>query len=174
MTNPLKAGDPGTSTLNANTIDKIVAKYGVPPPGSNAEFVAAAKPRPTFQEEAAPFTGGINDPLTNAVHALAAGRNGVDAWTLKTRALELDGFLPGDVVLVDLNAAPHHGDVVCAQVYDFGSMKAETVMRVFENAGPIKILVSRTMDRSLQQSLVVDDDRVIVKGVLLPHRLRAA
>lgn len=171
LTNPLKPNDPGTSTLNATTIDKIVRKYSVPPPGSEATVLAAKSPR-AFQEDAVPYRPG-QDGLSGALEMLREGRFGVDPWTLKSRSLELEGYLPGDIVLVDLNATPRHGDAVCAQVYDFQSMRAETVMRIFENAGPIRLLVAKTMDPDLQRPLVIDDDRVAVKGVILPHRLRA-
>ena len=173
LTKPLKPHDPGTSTLNAATIDRIAERYGVPGPGSAADQVAPTASR-GFSEDAAPYERSTGSPLDAAVKALSEGRPGVDPWTLKSRALELEGFLPGDVVLVDLNATPQHGDAVCAQVYDLARGRAETVMRVFESAGPVRLLVAKSMDPALQRSLVVDDDKIVVKGVLLPHRLRAA
>lgn len=171
LTKPLKSDDPGTSTLNATTIDRIVRKYGVPPPGSQADVIAAKAPR-QLHEDASPYQP-YEDALRAAIEALRQGRAGVDPWTLKSRSLELEGFLPGDVVLVDLSAQPQHGDAVCAQVYDFQTMRAETVMRIFESAGPVRLLVAKSMDPELQRPLVIDDDRVVVKGVILPHRLRA-
>lgn len=175
LTRPLKKDDPGTSTLHAATIDKIVLATGVSPPGT------AAQPTPTavrslrgFAEDAVPFTPDHQDGVTAAVRALIAGRNGIDPWRLKTRALELAGFMPGDVVLVDLNATPQPGDAVCAQVYDWQTMRADTIMRVFERAAPVNLLVSRSMDPALQQPIVVDGERVVVKGVILRHRFGMA
>lgn len=173
LTRPVKEGDHGTSTLHANTIAKIVERYGVPPPSELAGPPARGRtgaPR-SFEEEAVPYRAAANDPLAAALNALIAGRNAIDPWTLKTRALELAGFQPGDIVLVDLNAHPRPGDFVCAQVYDWPSMKAETVMRLYVTAPPVNLLVARTLDPELGP-LVVDGERVVVKGVLLPYRLR--
>lgn len=174
LTRPLKKDDPGTSTLNARTIDKIVAFTGLPPPGSAAPPVARKPTRGLAESDAAPYVMEPRDPLGAAVQALIAGRNGIDPWTIKSRALELAGYLPGDVVLVDLNGTPKPGDAVCAQIYDWPRMKAETVMRVYEQAPPVALLVSRSLDPTVQQPVVIDGERVLVKGVLLPHRLRRA
>jgi SOS-response transcriptional repressor LexA len=106
------------------------------------------------------------------IRQLTGGHNGIDPWTIRTRALELEGYMPGDVVLVDLNATPKPGDVVCAQIYEWPVMRANTVMRVFHRASPVKLLLSRSLDPAFAQPYVVDDDRVVVKGVILPHRLR--
>lgn len=172
LTRPLKSTDPGTSTLHARTIDKVVKHFRVPAPAVPAD---TSGPRPqSFGEDAAPYRPEDADPLADAVSALTKGRNGIDPWKLTTRALELAGYLPGDIVLVDLNATPQPGDAVCAQVYDWGRMQAETLMRIYERAAPVDLLVSKSLDPALQQPFVVDGERVVVKGVLLPHRLRRA
>ena len=93
-------------------------------------------------------------------------------WTIATRAVELEGILPGDVVLLDLNATPKPGDIVCAQVYDWKRMRAETVIRLFDRAPPVDLLIPRSLDPAFRSTLVVDGERVILKGVMLPHRLR--
>jgi hypothetical protein len=172
LTRPLKADDPGTSTLHARTIEKVVRHIGMPGPEAPCD-TAGTRPQ-ALSEDAAPYRPEEKDPLAEAVRALVKGRNGVDPWKLSTRALELAGFLPGDVVLVDLNATPKPGDAVCAQVYDWGHMQVETLMRIFERAAPVDLLVSKSLDPALQQPLVVDGERVVVKGVILPHRLRRA
>jgi len=171
LTRPLAEGDDGTSTLHAGTIEKIVLFTGISPPGATAD--ATGKPLRGFREDASPFTFDKADPLTGAVRALIAGRNGIDPWTIKSRALELVGFLPGDVVLVDLNAMPRPGDAVCAQIYDWPKMRAETVMRILQRAAPIDILLARSLDPAFDQPLLVDGERVAIKGVVLPHRLRS-
>ncbi len=170
LTRPMAEGDEGTSTLHATTIDKIVAFTGVAPPGTPAS--AVAKPLRGFNEDAAPFSLDKADPLTSAVRALTVGRNGIDPWTIKSRALELAGYLPGDVVLVDLNATARQGDAVCAYVYDWPKMKAETVMRIYQRAAPVDILVARSLDPAFDQVLVIDGERIVIKGVILPHRFR--
>jgi SOS-response transcriptional repressor LexA len=98
-------------------------------------------------------------------------RNGLTPWILRTRAVELAGYLPGDVLVLDLNATPQPGDIVCAQVYDWSSRnRTETVVRVYDRAPPIELLVARSIEH--HQPIVIDGERVVVKGVFLPHRLR--
>jgi transcriptional regulator with XRE-family HTH domain len=84
------------------------------------------------------------------------------------RALEGLGYLPGDIVIVDLDRKPAPGDVVCAQVYDLGRSEPETVMRIYEPP----VLVAASFDEQLRRPLMVDDARVKIEGVVLPHRLR--
>jgi hypothetical protein len=77
--------------------------------------------------------------------------------------------MPGDTVLVDLSTPPKAGEPCCAQVYDWRGGKAETVMRLFEPP----YLVAATFDANLRKPLLVDSERVVVKGLIMPHRLRA-
>jgi hypothetical protein len=172
LTRPLKEGDDGTSTLHANTIAKIVAHTGAPAPLDQGSPAPGRRGPAGFSEDAAPFTPQANDPIKSAVAALAADPDTVALCTIRTRAVELAGFCPGDVAILDLNGKPQPGDVVCAQVYNWGRMTAETVVRVFERAAPVELLVAKTLDPALQQPIVVDGERVIIKGVFLPHRLR--
>ncbi|PZP54968.1 MAG: hypothetical protein DI604_36820 [Delftia acidovorans] len=97
-----------------------------------------------------------------AVKALQGARNGVDAWVMRSRALEAAGYLPGDVLVVDMNAAPQSGDVVCAEILD-RSGKPEMVMRILERP----FLVAATFDPSLFKPMLIDGDRVTVRGVVI-------
>lgn len=174
LTRPLMEGDDGTSTLHANTIAKIVAHTGAPAPAEQGSPVSGRRSPLGFGEDAAPFVPQPGDPINAAIAAFTANYDAFALWTIRTRAVELAGFTPGDVAILDLNGKPQPGDVVCAQVYNWGRMTAETVVRVFERAAPVELLVGKTLDPSLQQPIVIDGERVIVKGVFLPHRLRAA
>ena len=89
--------------------------------------------------------------------------NGKDAWTLKTKAIEAAGYLPGDVLIVDLNETPAPGDVVCAQIYDWSRSRAETVFRLWE---PPYLQVA-TYEKSLRKIFVVDNQNVIIRGVVV-------
>ena len=159
----LKADNPSPS---ARTIGKL-QKY------SGISFVAGDPNAPlTFRglaEDAVPFDAKGADPaLSAAIKALVGGRKAADPWTMRTRALEQRGYLPGDIVIVDLGRVAEAGDLVCAQVYDWRRAAAETVMRLYEPP----YLLAATLDERLRRPLVVDNDQVIIKGVLLPHRLR--
>lgn len=80
-----------------------------------------------FHAEAAPLS-----PLRAALLALKEGRNGMDAWTITTNELEGIRLFEGDVVMVDLNADPVAGDIVCAHLNDWPHGKVRTVFRLYE------------------------------------------
>ena len=114
------------------------------------------------------------DPLAQAVASLTRGANAIDPWTLQSRALEAAGYLPGDVLLVDLSLEAKPGDIVCAQLYEWGRFTAETVFRAFEPP----YLVTRSFDRALPFLQAVDNKNVAIKGVVVaslrPRQARAA
>ncbi|UPJ43904.1 hypothetical protein IVB40_07495 [Bradyrhizobium sp. 40] len=114
--------------------------------------------------------GKSGEQLARVLAALIGDRIGIEPWQLHTRALELEGFMPGDIVLVDQNASPRPGDAVYATVEEHRG-RSEPIMRLFQHAGPVNVLVARTMDPKAPPALVVDRDRVVIRGVLLPHRL---
>jgi SOS-response transcriptional repressor LexA len=81
---------------------------------------------------------------------------------LRSRSLESAGYMPGDILMVDLNGRPEPGDVVCAQIYD-RSGKAETIFRIYEHP----FLVAATLDGRLMKPHLVDNDRVVIRGVVI-------
>lgn len=144
--------------LSRATVDKIGKSTGIP----FGAHVDGRKPM-AFEEEAAAYQidRKSNDPRINdAIRYLLQGQPGLDPWVLKTRALELAGYLPGDVVLVDLNAEPEDGDAVVAQHYD---LRTETVFRIYQKP----YLVAAAVDRVTRPPLVVDDRRVMIRGVII-------
>ncbi len=90
-------------------------------------------------------------------------RPGVDVWQVKSRTLELAGFLPGDMMLVDTFATERlaPGDIVVAQVYS--RTGAKTVLRRWLPP----VLVAATMDKSDEQVFVVDNDNVSIRGKVM-------
>lgn len=93
---------------------------------------------------------------------LRAGLN-QGVWRVATRALEMIGYLPGDMVLVDMAETPRPGDVVCAQVYDFQHGAAETKLRVYEPP----YLVCATMDPAAREApIYLDHERATIAGVV--------
>jgi 1,2-phenylacetyl-CoA epoxidase PaaB subunit len=103
------------------------------------------------------------DALRMAISGYKRDRNGVDAWVLNSSSLELAGYIPGDILIVDLNAQPRNGDIVCAQVYR--QTQAETVFRILEE----DFLISATVDRTKFKPLRLDSatNNVIVRGVVI-------
>jgi SOS-response transcriptional repressor LexA len=156
--------------LSTVTITRITGTYQLPGP----EEYAGRRPMLGGFAEAERFNAE-NDPdgIAAVVQAMLGARPISDAWRLKTEALEQAGYLPGDVLIVDTTAAPVPQDVVCAQVYDWQRGGAQTVWRVYDP--PFLVGVAR--DRTAHKPMLVDNDRVIIKGVVdkmvRPHRLSA-
>lgn len=101
--------------------------------------------------------------MSRAVAALVGNDPARAPWVLKSRALEVEGFRPGDVLVVDLNASAQAGDVVCAQIYDWQNHAAtQTVFRVYE----APFLISAGYDRSDRKPRLVDGETVVIKGVV--------
>lgn len=145
--------------LSRATTDKIVAFSGIP----FGAHLDGRKPAAFAELEAAAYQidlKGNDRRIDDAVRYMLQGQPGLDPWVLKTRALELAGYLPGDVVLVDLNAEPEDGDAVVAQHYDF---KTETVFRLYHEP----YLLAAAVDRVPRPPLLVDNKRVMIRGVII-------
>jgi transcriptional regulator with XRE-family HTH domain len=156
-----------TSTLHARTLSKLEKFSGI-----SLSAVVDAPPAPGLRglaEEAVSFDAESADPaVSDAIRALVANREAVPR-TIRTRALECLGYLPGDTVIVELGRRPEPGDVVWAQISNVGRSDAEMVMRIYEPP----ILAAATLDERLRRPFMLDA-RVTIKGVVLPHRLRGA
>lgn len=166
LTRMINQDDRGVATMHASTIAKLENISGLTAPTLEAEPRSAVG---EFREDAVRYEAAADDPtLAATIRAIVGNSKNIDAWTIRSRSLECAGFMPGDVVLVDLSTLPRAGEPACAQVYNWRGGTAETVMRILEPP----YLVAATFDPALRKPLLVDDDRVIVKGLILPHRLR--
>jgi hypothetical protein len=152
-------GDPlNAAHLSSRSVEQIA---GVSP---LAPYSTELPPGRGFGEaDAQPFDATDSDDLVaKAVLAAKGGRNHVDPWVLRSRAIESAGYIPGDVLIVDLNATPADGDIVCAQVYDRAG-NAETVFRLLERP----FLAAATLERRHIRPLLIDDEQVVVRGVVV-------
>lgn len=169
LTRLLNEPDDSAATLHAGTLAKLEAFSGITPP-TDYELTHSARQVPRgLREDAQPFVpADVPDDLAHAVKVLTSGRKNIEAWLVTSRALECAGYVPGDAVIVDVSIQPRAGDPVCADVHDWRTRTTDTVMRFFEPP----YLVPSTFDETLRRPIVVDD-RVAIKGVILPYRLRA-
>jgi transcriptional regulator with XRE-family HTH domain len=146
------------TVLSFRSIAKIAHAAGVPPIGLNPATSAG------FVEDAVPYDAseaGVKS-YTAAIEALIGERQAASPWIMQSYALEGAGYMPSDVLIVDLNRKPEAGDAVCAQVYQWSQGKAETLFRIFEPP----YLVAASHNPSIRKPLLVDNDRVIIKGVV--------
>jgi len=159
--------DPDANMLGMRSVAKIAHVSGIQPAGLPRLAATNGPTRGMAEDEAVPFVAeAINDPTARAIEALIAGRNATDPWVLKTRALEAAGYLAGDIVIVDLNRPPQARDIVCAQDYRWNEGKAETVFRIYEPPYLVAACHDLELQEKLRRPLVVDNDRVIIKGVV--------
>lgn len=128
----------------------------------STQKATVAQLRPGFSEsDAAPWEGAERQPKSIA-SVLGLDRPGIDIWQAKSRAMALQGILPGDFMLVDTHAADRTspGDVVIAQIYNNANGTATTVIRRYEPP----VLVSASSDPEDQRVHVVDGNNVVIRG----------
>lgn len=146
-----------TRTLNSYTVEKLALASGMPLQ-ANKEPSGKATADVGNEAELVPAA----DPL---VISYIRGNNAVDAWEVRSRALELAGYLPGDILIVDRTTMPSRGDIVVAEIRGRSS-GPEIVVRIFESP----FLISATMDASLITPILINHD-VIIRGVIA-HSIR--
>lgn len=144
----IRALDPeGGSTLERASIAKIKQAFSVPGP-----------------DEAHAGPPGLSEPDLLALSDTESGDLPPSQCrkTINTRALELVGYMPGDIITLDKAVKPVAGDVVEAQIYARGA--AETVLRLYDRP----YLVSRTLDPTVSgKPALVDDEMVKIAAVVV-------
>lgn len=136
----------------------VLEKAGV------TDIPTAQELQPGFVDsDAAPFVPGPGLAESAQVKAIAqifGARSGVEVWRVKSSAMALGGYLPGDFMVVDTHQAERvkAGDAVVAQIYSRGS--AVTVLRRFEPP----VLVAASTDPADARVHVVDGVNVVIRG----------
>lgn len=96
--------------------------------------------------------------------ALAGGRAGVDTWRVSTSAMQLAGYVEGDIILVDTHrVAPAPGAVVLAQVYDWQLGSAMTLLRRYDPP----VIMAASADAREWKPYVVDGTNVLIVGIVV-------
>lgn len=147
--------DTNTKNLTSRTEHRLALVAGLARDG-------APTPADVDAEATAWRANGGRDPFSLAIAAALEGQNGLVPWQLRTEALNAVGYLPDDVLLVDMNTHPRNGDVVCAQVKRADGT-TENVFRVLQ----APYLVAAHFGRELYKPLLVDGQDVKVQGVVL-------
>jgi hypothetical protein len=128
---------------------------------------ARSAPPGMAEGDAVPFARGDQPPpmLDRITEAARSDRPGVDIWQVRSSAMRLAGYLPGDWLLVDTHAASHvaSGDTVIAQVYDLATGSAKTLLREFQKPA----LVAHSADTGDWPVHIVNDQSVLVRGVII-------
>ena len=144
--------------LSTATVGKIHGVSPIP----HYENARGAMPEGFDEGEATPFDGANEEPaIVRAAEALRNGSNHVQLWVLNTNALENAGYRRGDILAVDMSAAPKGGDVVSAQIFDnLGA--PETAFRIYHKP---YLVASSNSPRHLTPTLL--DQRAELRGVVI-------
>lgn len=131
---------------------------------AGAAKTVARQVAPGFSESdaAAWIPKGAEDRQVPTMAMAMGQRAGVDVWQVRSAALALMGFMPGDFMLVDTHQSERAraGDVVVAQVYDNAKGGAVTVLRRLEPP----VLVAASMTPEDWRVHVVDGVNVVIRG----------
>ena len=105
------------------------------------------------------------DPGIEIARALGSDKPGVDVWQIRTDALHLQGILPDDFILVDTHAAERcgPGDIVIAQIYNWQTGEANTILRRYEPP----VLVAANSNPDGTRVHVVDNNNVVIRGKVI-------
>jgi len=143
------------------TVAEVLERAGAAPVAVTQQLT------PGYAEsDAIPFVHmGPEDRATPAIAQAFGQREGVDIWRARTSAMALAGYLPGDHLLVDTNAAERlkPGDIVIAEVYEHGRGVAATLLRRFEPP----VLIAETTSQEQRRVHVVDGTNVVIKGKVI-------
>ena len=158
-------------TLSAETIDLVKQAHKVPGP----EEYEGARHRVVGFAEAERFDTKREDAdIGRRIAQMLAAHPSAVPWRLKTSALEQAGYLPGDIVVVDHNLAVEPQDAVCAHITDYQHGAGATIWRIYDPP----YLIAAANDRLAYKPLLVDNDRITIRGVIIeslrPHRLSRA
>jgi|GEM_PF-2033762 len=97
------------------------------------------------------------------VDALYPGRPNADIWAVETSAMNMDGVLPGDLIITDLGLSVKDGDMVLAQQTDHKATKTQTLLRRY--APPF--LLARSTEPGFDKPVIVDGEKVIILAVVV-------
>lgn len=157
----------GKQTLKLHEAQQLAGVLGVPVADvlrraglniapEDAMAPAAFRPKGFGESDVAPL--GPDAPRTPEARAQGLSQS---VWMVRNAHMAASGYLPGDSILVDMNAAPRKGDAVVAQVYDWSADDAVTVLRLYLPP----YLVRPGLDA--ETPLAVDGERVLIKGVVV-------
>ncbi len=161
--------------LAESTLTRLMSDTGsgnLPREGTIAKIERAFNTRrPVIQTTNIPAgaRGVIQDPrvstkeIAGILSAAAANDlSALEAYMVADRALDLKGYMPGDVLLIDTEKRPENGDIVAVS---FGSPTQSTgrvSLRIYDTL----FLISHSTDDSLRRPILNEPGRVQLVGVV--------
>lgn len=142
------------TALNARTIKAVETASGM----RYGDLSASAGP-PPGEDPAAEASPALID----AVRAFAGASNAVRHFVLRSNALDLAGYRAGDIMLVDVSAAPRNGDIVCAETGGWPGAGESPIFRLFDEP----FLIAASLDPASRKPLLVDNQKVRIIGPVI-------
>ncbi|MGN8170466.1 helix-turn-helix domain-containing protein [Agrobacterium sp. 22117] len=140
-------------TTTTKTLEKIATAVGRQPPGPTYLDADHIKPWNSVSGlEAVDVPNGLILPAALDHH--------FQAYRILDRSLELEGYLPGDIVVIDEDVAPSAGDIVCVDLSGQRPGGSSRVLRLFEPP----YLMSRSIDRRIEPAPILLDRSVEIRG----------
>ena len=104
----------------------------------------------------------VGENVRSVATVFGADRPGVDVWQVKSDSLVLNGYMPGDYIVVDTHAASRcgAGDIVIAQQYNGKTGQATTILRRYEPP----VLIAANTNPEDQRVLFHDGTNVLIMG----------
>lgn len=143
--------------LKQATLEAVSKAAGIP------VMQFPGRPRGVGEVESEPYSSAESlFPATTraAIDALLRGNSARMAYVVRSYALDLEGILPGDIVVIDRSAMPIGGRLVAAEIGGAG-LQAGMIIRRYD-----KPFLLSSSTRGAARPLVVDDDEVRIVGVV--------
>lgn len=147
-----------TQLLNSYSIEKIERASGIPA----FETSIISMPRGVIDHESDDYEVTSVSSLSSAVRSFMGNSDYYEPLILRARSLELAGYLPGDVLIVDPTAKPMPGDIVCGQIITRRG-QSDRIIRIYDDP----FLYAASADQRLIKPLLVDGHNVKIGGVVV-------
>ena len=127
--------------ISVNTISRYCNEDdGAEPKMSYVKIISeafGAKPPSFYGFEEPAVSYGLSEPGVEMLPSESGPEwNGnLSNWRVKDNAMQVMGYLAGDIVMADARVQPVDGDVVIANLYSPGGTSARTVLRVYKKPG---------------------------------------
>lgn len=151
----------GTIGISQRTLDAVSDFSGIPinvMPGQRRQAGASEPEAIKLDRDPTPWPDYVHD----AVAAIRGRNNSIEAWVMKSWALDLVGIVPGDILLINTTARAKAGDIVYALITDWSTGHVEAVLRRFDPP----FICAHSGKLGPQKPDLIDDDRVLVRGVM--------
>jgi SOS-response transcriptional repressor LexA len=144
--------------LTTRTLQKITDVSGIPPMQlPTTDKIGFA------EQEAIPFIydSSRDERLQMAIRNMLGNSPRRTAWQIKSYSLDLEGIMPGDIVIVDQGLSASNGKPVCAQIYNNAVGAAQTVFRLYRQP----YLMAHS-SKEIETPVLVDGSNVKIMGTV--------